>query len=98
MTWMKIRFLCEFRKFIPRANELAIITTINAIPDQWSQFNGDAALKFNGEIRNTAPRIELVWCNDRLRRTNGNTSGAATAMTVCKWGINRQRQIRVNFT
>ena len=51
----------------------------------------------DGEIGNTAPRIEFVRRDNGLRRANINAFRATAAMIVLRL-INRQRQIGINFT
>ena len=65
---------CEIRRCrgdcvaVPRAHELAVVAAIDAISDQRAQRFGDAAGELDRQVRDAAPRIELVRCDDRTGR------------------------------
>src|SRR5450830_653642 len=79
-------------KFVPGAKYLAIIAAIDTIADQAAQFQWNAALEFDCQVRNATPGVELVGRNDGRRRTDIDASTALTAMRTggC---IHRQGQI-----
>src|SRR5882724_13654510 len=78
----KIRLDTGLRKAVPRAHQLTIVATIDAVADQWAQLNRHAAFEFDGEIRNTAARIETVRRDNGFGRTNINTTGTSTAVLL----------------
>jgi hypothetical protein len=87
---------CRLREFVPGADELAVVTAVNAIPQQRSDFDRDRALQFDGEITYATSRIEFVGCGDGAGRAGGHAGLAAA--TVCGYGgVYRQRQIGVDL-
>ncbi len=73
---------------------LAVVAAVHAVADQRPQLDRDAALQFDGQVGNAAPRIEPVRPEDRLRRA-GVDAGAAAAAMVAAGRVDRQRQIGV---
>ena len=67
-------------KAVPGARGEAIITTINAIADGSTHFNGNGALEFDGEVGNAKPGIQLEGCRDGLSGASGDAAGALAAM------------------
>src|SRR5882757_9880835 len=80
MAGRKIGFHGEARKFVPRANELAIVATIDAIAEGLAKLDGNRAAELDGEIGNAAARIEFVGSDDGLRGTNVETGLTAPAV------------------
>ncbi len=72
--------MCFACKLIPRANSETIITPINAIAHSSAKVMGDRAFVFDGQIRNTASRIELVRSGKRVGRANVEAILARAAM------------------
>ena len=66
----EIRLAGGMRELVPRAHQLAVVATVDAVADERAQRLGNAALEFDGEVGNAAPRIELVGPEDRPRRTD----------------------------
>jgi alkanesulfonate monooxygenase SsuD/methylene tetrahydromethanopterin reductase-like flavin-dependent oxidoreductase (luciferase family) len=81
---------------IPRTHQLAIVTTVNPVADQWPQRLRNAALQFNGQIGNAAPCIQLIRRDNGLRRTDIDAALAGTAMIALRF-IKGQRQIGINL-
>src|SRR5436190_12268691 len=50
------------REAVPRTDREAIITTVNAVTDEWSQRDRDRTFQFDGEIRNASARIKIERC------------------------------------
>ena len=69
-------------KFIPGAGELAIVAAVNAVADQRAQRLVDGPRVLDRQIRNAAPRIELVRPHDGLRGAQVHAGGALAAMTA----------------
>ncbi len=76
----EIRFGRDLRELVPRTDELAIVTAEHAVADQRAKLNRNRAAQFNRQIRDAAPRIELVRRDDRLRRTDLDAPRAGAAM------------------
>ena len=53
---------------VPRARELAIVATVDAIADQRAQVFRNAAFELDRQVRNAPPRVELVGRDDRAGR------------------------------
>ena len=89
---------CEVRlggqvcKSVPRACELAIVATVDAVADERTQGFRYGTLQLYGQIRDTAPGIDPVGRHDRPRRT-GIDAGTAGAAMVCDGRIERKRKI-----
>ena len=86
-----------FGKLVPRAEELAIITAVDAVADARPQFFRNAALEFDGQVRDTTSRIEFKGTNNRAGRANLDTCRARAAMFSDRT-VDRQRQIGEQFT
>src|SRR5687767_1537525 len=54
---------------VPGTSSKAIVTPVDAVADRGAQFLRNRAFELNRQIRNAAPRIQLKWGGDRLRRT-----------------------------
>src|SRR5690242_21761823 len=50
----------RYRVAVPRARELAIVAAVHAIADQRTQRFRNAACVFDRQVRDAAPRVELV--------------------------------------
>ena len=96
MTHGEIRLARRLGIFIPRTDQLAVVATVNTVADQGPQFHRYAARVLDGEVGNTASRIELIGGNDGLRRAHGDAF-CATAAVFALCHIDRQRQIGKNF-
>src|SRR5690606_14812130 len=79
----KIGLVGTSRELVPGTDELAVVATENAIADQRSQCDVDAAFVFDSEIGNATSGVQLVRCNDRLRGTDVDAAHAGTAMRAC---------------
>src|SRR2546430_3026073 len=76
----KIALATDLRELVPRTNELAIVATVDTVADQRAQRLRNAALQLDGEIRDAAPRVELVRPDDRPGRTDVDPGVAADAV------------------
>src|SRR3546814_3116799 len=48
------------RELVPRADREAIVTAVDAVADILPEFGRNRAFEFDRQVRNAAPRIELV--------------------------------------
>ena len=67
MSWLEVSFFRDFPKTIPGAAELAVVTAINTIAHQRTEFFGNAVAEFNGQVGDTASCIHRIGCDDGLR-------------------------------
>src|SRR6185295_5273739 len=74
----------------------AVVAAIDAVADQRPQLLGDGALVLDGEIRNAAPRIELVGSADRLRRANIDAA-LTTSTGILLFLIDGKRKVAVDL-
>ena len=68
------------RKFVPRANSQAIITTIDVIAHQRAQGLIHGALVFNRQVGNAAACVQLIGRGEGICGACIETGAAATAM------------------
>ncbi len=80
------------RKFVPGTDQLAIVAAVNAVAEQWPQFERNAAAQFDGEIGNAASRVELLRADDGLRGAYFNAAHARAAM-IGRRRVHRQGQV-----
>src|SRR5262245_33504976 len=98
MARLKIYFIGGLSEFIPRATELAVVATVNAIADQRPQRFRNAAVHFDRQIRNAAARIHLLRADNGAGGADIDARAAsATVFGDLRW-IDWQWQIRINFT
>ena len=83
-------------EFVPRADQLAIVATVDAIADQWPQLERNRPGMLDGEVRDAAPCIQPVRRNDGLRRADVDAGGATAAMRRDRLA-RRQGQVDINF-
>ena len=83
-------------KFVPRANQLAVVAAIDAVADQGAQFQRDRTWVFNGEVRNATARIEPVGRNNGLGWADVDAGRTAAAMRV-HGTAGRQHQVEVDL-
>ena len=67
-------------KPVPGTDELAIVTTIDAIADHGTKLFRDRSLQFNCQVGNAASCIHFIGTNDCLCWTNINTGRASSAV------------------
>src|SRR5436190_23389352 len=73
---------------IPRANDEAIVATVDAVADGRSEFNRDGAFEFDGQVGNAPARIELKRRGDGGGGTGGDaTRACATAIAFGRVGL-----------
>src|ERR1700730_1013683 len=79
------------REFVPRARREAVVAAVDAVADERAQLARDRALVLDGEIRDAAPRIELVG---RGKRGGGAhvQAGAAAAAVIGFRRVGRKLQ------
>ncbi len=71
-------------KFVPGADQLAIVATVDAVADQRAQVRRDRAGMLDGQVGDASPRIKPVGRDDRLRGAKVDAGLAAAA--VCGRG------------
>src|SRR5262249_29023881 len=91
-VWLGTRL----RVLVPRARELAIVATVDAVSDQGTKLLGNAARELDREIRNAAPRVELVGGDDGAGRTGVEAGATSSAMLAHRVG-RRERKIGVDL-
>ncbi len=82
MTWRKVSLLSDLGKLIPGTHQLAIIAAVNSIAHKRPKRGIDTARMLNGQIGNTAARIELEGPYKCIGRANIKTGLATAAMFV----------------
>ena len=68
------------RELVPRADRQAVVAAIDAVADQRPQRNRDHPLVLDRQIRDAAPRIELVGRRERRGRAGVEAAPAGAAM------------------
>ncbi len=96
MTRKKVRLFAPLGETVPGTDQLAVITAVDAVAEQRSQFIGNAAFVFNSEIGDAASGIHHIGLDNGRSRTDIET-GPATAAMVANGLIRRQRQIGIEF-
>lgn len=92
MARRKIAFTGGLGVTVPGADQLAIIAAENPVAHGLAEFQRNGAARLDGEITDTAPRVELIGCDDGARRANINT-GTATAAVRAHRRIHRQGEV-----
>src|SRR5580698_5598451 len=93
----KILLRRRSREFIPRADQLAVIATIDAIADRAAKFCRDTAVELDREVGNGAARIEAVGRDDGAGGTRRNTGAAGAAVRGAGF-VRRQFEIDIDLT
>src|SRR5258708_2416655 len=96
MACDEIRFRTLARELVPGADQLAIVAAVDAVADSFAKLDGNRFTQFDRQIRDTAPRVEFVGRDNRLRRTNLYTFDTGAAMIAGR-RIDRQRQVDVKL-
>ena len=73
-------FAAFLRKLVPRAHRETIVAAIDAVADALAKFVRDRALVLDRQVRNAAPRIELVGRGERRGRADLLAGIAGAAM------------------
>jgi len=68
------------REAVPRADELAIVAAIDAVADRRTQDFGNRPGMLDGQIRDTAARVQTIGSYDRPGRTEIEAARAASAV------------------
>src|ERR1044071_8879470 len=82
---------------IPGTDHLADVASKNPIPDLFSQFNWNAIFKFNGEVGDTAGRVDGAVGENTVRRAGFDAACAGTAMICDKGWVGFEDQIEKDF-
>ena len=76
---------------------MADVASKNPIADFFAQFNGDVIFEFDGEIRDTARRVEgAVWQN-AIGGTGADATRACAAVIGDEWRIGFEFEVEENF-
>ncbi len=67
---VKVFQRATLRKLVPGADQLAVVTAINAVAHQRAQFQRNGSAVFNRQVRNAAARIQPVRRDDGLCGAN----------------------------
>jgi len=70
----------RFRILVPRAHQLAVVAAVDAVAQRRAQFLGDGAVVLDGQVRDAAPRVQPVGCDDGARRAHLDARAAAAAV------------------
>ena len=68
------------RVAIPRADVLADVAPEDVAAHRLTQFDGNAAAQFDGQVRDTASRVEDVGLDNRVRGAGINAKAAVPAL------------------
>src|SRR5262249_13783786 len=90
---LEVRVRSRPGELVPWTEELAVIAAIDPVADCTPQFNRDGALVLYRQIRNAAPRVQLVRREDRPGWTGGHARLTAAAMRRGRL-VHRERQVR----
>ena len=63
---METNITTGFCKTVPRADCEAVIASVETVPDERTEFLGDGALVFNGEVGNAPWRVHVVRASDGI--------------------------------
>ena len=85
------------RESIPRADHLADIAAENPIPNLFTELRRDVILEFNGEIGNTAPRIDGAIRKDAIGGAGVYAASACAAMIGDEGRVRFEIEIEKNF-
>ena len=92
MAHIEIRQRGALRVFVPGAHQLAVVTAIDAVSDQRPQLHGNGTRMLDRQVRDAAPRIELVRRGDRARRADLDAARARAAPVGDRF-IRRQGEV-----
>src|SRR5471030_2307169 len=93
----KVWLAADFGVAVPRAGKLTVVAAVDAVADQRPQFQRNRTFQFDGQVRNAAPRIELVGPDDRARGTDVDALRAAAAMLPGR-SVRWQRQVGIDLS
>ena len=77
---LEIRMRGGARELVPRAHELAVVASVDAVAHHAPQLRRNRAVQLDGEIGDAAPRIELLRRGDRAGGAGGYTRRAGAAV------------------
>src|SRR5690348_2282340 len=81
---------------VPGADRLAVVAAVDPVADQRPQRLRDRALVLDRQVRDAAPRVELVRTGDRPRRACVDAARARAA-TLLRGLVAGQRQVGVDL-
>src|SRR5206468_8300805 len=81
---------CFAGEAVPRAGLEAIVAAEDSRAEQWAQFDGDAAVEFDGEVGDTAAGVELERRRNRIGRASRDATGTGAATVFL-------RRVRLQF-
>src|SRR6056297_2915149 len=61
---LKVVFVAKLRVAVPGAHRLAVVAAVDPVADRFAEFQRYRSLKFNRQIGDAAPGVELVGCRD----------------------------------
>ena len=76
----KFCLAADLRELVPGADGEAIVAAIDAVADRFAEFARDRPLVLDGQIRDAAPRIELVGRGEGRGRADVQAGVAGAAM------------------
>src|SRR2546425_11621578 len=88
VPYRKVIFPGNPREPVPWADRLAIVAAVDPVADQRAQLFGNRALVLDGQVRDAAPRVELVRSADRLGGAYVDAFLTGSAVFLCR-GIER---------
>src|SRR5215470_4671679 len=92
MANLEIRVRRGACEFVPRAHELTVIASEDAVADRGTQLNRDGTVVLDGEVGDAAAGIELVRRDDGARRA-GRDACLAGAAVRARGRVDREREI-----
>ena len=98
VTGAKIRLVTDPGKLVPRTHDLAVIAAKYPVTHQRPQRFRYHPFQLNGQIGNTASRIQLPGSRKGAGRADIQTSSTTATVFVGLRFIHRQWQIREDFT
>ena len=96
MSWGKVAFCRWLRELVPGAEQLAVVAAIDSVAHRFSKLDGNAAVQFDGQVRDTTTCVEFIRRNDRSRWADidaGTTSATVRGFTFVGW----QRKVDVQL-
>ncbi len=66
----EIILISNLGKFVPRTDQLTVVTTVDAVADHGPQLFGDRAAQFDSEVGNATPGVDNVRLDDRVGRAD----------------------------
>lgn len=96
VTRQKIAFRRVAGMTVPRADQLAVVTAVDAVAEQRAQRFGNGAVRFDGEVGDAQPCVHRVGRDDGARGADVEAGRAAPAVGAYRV-VCRQRQVGVDL-